>query len=265
MIAPYQKIRVLGYGGMGEVWLVLDLRDHCYKALKLWKQEIAKQEMHDFVLHEAAMMKKLNHPGIPMFFELVELEGQYGIVMEWIHGTSLACYEKRIQEKDLLLLAWQLLDILGYLHQMGILFLDLKPDHMLVDAQGKLHLIDFGIAQEKAKQSNGQRFGTIGFAPSEQYEAENLDERCDIYAFGKTLLALHLQIHDGSLLPTITPEQTTLSLQFRNVISHCIEPDKVHRYASVQQIQAEVRTLLRRRSHFPSHLQKSSYWKGESQ
>lgn len=262
MIVPYQKIRILGDGGMGEVWLVQDFRDHRYKALKLWKQE-ADEEIHDDIVHEAAIMKKLNHPGIPKFFEMLEFEGQRGIVMEWIDGKSLASYEKRIQEKDLLLLAWQLLDILNYLHHLGILFLDLKPDHLLLDSQGRLHLIDFGIAQEKAKQSNGQRFGTIGFAPNEQYETDPLDERCDIFAFGRTLLALHLQLHVGSLLNAIPLEQTMLSVQFRHVISHCIEPNKELRYASIQQIQAEVQMLLHRHSLFLLHRSKLSLWKGE--
>lgn len=237
----YRLIRQLGKGGVGEVWLVFDEQSKDYYAMKVLNETCDGKRQA--LSAEARIMKRLHHSGIPKVIAQTKLQQRAALVMEFIDGIPLSKFTGRMEEWQLLNWAMQILDILAHVHACEILYLDLKPDNLLLDQDNHLHLIDFGTAQFRNQQDCRIRYGTIGFAPKEQYYAHQLDERCDIYAFGKTLLALYFQIKDGKFLDTLTADDTTLSKGMKRVIQHCIQEEQSLRISSVSQLQDQLAQL----------------------
>lgn len=249
----YRKLDLLGSGGMGEVWLVHDEQLGCYWAMKLLKEN-SDNDCRNAFEKEVAVLTALKHPAIPRIVERIQYESQDGVIMDLVEGIALSEYKKMSDEAQLLDWAKQLLDILKHIHTQQILYLDLKPDNIMLDRSGRLHLIDFGIACFKAEQdTNRQRFGTIGYSPKEQFETVKLDERCDIYAFGKTMLSLASGCN-GNQLNRISVEDTSLSQGFRLLLKGCIKEERVLRYDDVESIIRDIDKL--HRLHNEIHIRK---------
>lgn len=227
----YQKIKLLGKGGMGEVWQVHDRQLNRDWAMKLLDSQADFASRQAFA-SEVAILTKLNHPGIPRIVD--KINGAAGVIMDLVEGVTLADYKEGINEERLMEWGMQLLHILTHIHAQGILYLDCKPANIMVDQNGQLHLVDFGIACWKQEQRMTEvHYGTVGFAPPEQYEPGILDERCDIYAFGKTMIALALGVHDGSQLVHLKGSDTALSAGLRMIIDGCVQADIRLRYPNV--------------------------------
>lgn len=245
----YRKLELIGKGGMGEVWLVHDSQLGCYWAMKLLKAD-SDADCQTAFEKEIAVLTSLNHPAIPRIVERIHQEGKDGVIMDLVEGIALSDYEEMSDEAQLLDWAKQLLDILKHIHAQRILYLDLKPDNIMLDRNGRLHLIDFGIACFKEKQEReNQRFGTIGYAPKEQFEAVKLDERCDIYAFGKTMLSLASGCN-GSQLSSIGSADTFLSQGFRLLIDGCIKEERSLRYDDISSVERDLDKLHQLHSEF---------------
>lgn len=256
----YRKIDLLGKGGMGEVWLVHDEQLGCYWAMKLLHEDCDADCKQAFE-QEIAVLTALQHPAIPRIVDRILEDGRSGVLMDLVEGISLSAYCEVIQESLLLQWAEQLLDILKHIHEQQILYLDLKPENIMLDKNGNLHLIDFGIACFKQHQNPGkQRYGTVGFAPKEQYEAAVLDERCDIYAFGKTMLALATGIFDAKQLPFVTGSDTNLSQGFRLLLDGCVKEDREQRYHDIEAIQHDLKHLHRLHSEISVRKKRQRLW-----
>ncbi len=228
----YRKVRLLGKGGMGEVWQVHDQALNCDWAMKLLAETADIHQRQAFAL-ETEILTKLNHPGIPRIVD--KLSEPQGVIMDLVSGIPLSQYGKAISETQLIDWGTQLLHILIHIHEQGILYLDCKPDNIMLDENGQLHLVDFGIACWKQNQSQRDlHYGTVGFAPLEQYEAGILDERCDVYAFGKTLISLALGIHHGEHLAQLHGSDTTLSQGLRIILDGCVHEKMRMRYPDMK-------------------------------
>lgn len=249
----YRKLELLGSGGMGEVWLVHDEQLGCYWAMKLLKADSDKDCRNAFE-QEIAVLTSLKHPAIPRIVERIQYEGQDGVIMDLVEGIALSEYKEMSEEAQLLDWAKQLLDILKHIHTQQILYLDLKPDNIMLDRSGRLHLIDFGIACFKEERNeNHQRFGTIGYSPKEQFERTRLDERCDIYAFGKTMLSLATGCNTDQLR-NLSAADTSLSQGFRLLLEGCIKEERSLRYDDVDSICRDIDKL--HRLHNEIHIRK---------
>lgn len=195
----YRIERVLGTGGMSTVYLALDLRFAQVRRLCAVKEmisHIADPRMRALAQQsferEAALLATLSHPAIPKIFDyFIEGERSY-LVMEYIPGRDL---ESLLQQTGGMLpveevVGWalQICDVLHYLHSHNppIIFRDLKPSNIMVDAQGRVFLVDFGIAKLFQGSQRGTIVGTEGYSPPEQYRGV-ADPRTDIYALGATL------------------------------------------------------------------------------
>lgn len=208
----YRIVGRLGAGGTGCVYLAVDLSIQKRWAVKqiLYKKGVGAR----LAEHEIFMMKQLDYRMFPRIVDAWREEACYFIVSDYIDGVSLDVLLQRGKIPDKTALAWaaELAGALRYLHEENppVLYLDLKPENIMVKPDGSLALIDFGIAQRIAE--TGCEFGTPGYAAPEQYEAKGgsaLGPQADIFAFGMTLYAM---------LSGLTPDPR-LSVQTQNIKS----------------------------------------------
>ncbi|MHC2181634.1 MULTISPECIES: serine/threonine-protein kinase [unclassified Paenibacillus] len=209
----YRIAAQLGRGGMSSVFLADDLKlkgkrwavketyvgDGAAHGSDEVETEAAKRR--HILLSEAETMSRLSHPNLPDIVDYVPLtrHGFLYLVMDYIEGeTLLQRFErqgKRMTERQVAELALQLCDLLDYLHSIRpepIIHRDLKPSNLMLDASGRLRLIDFGTARSfKAdKSADTVCIGTVGFAAPEQLEGRQSDPRTDLYGLGALMYFL---------------------------------------------------------------------------
>lgn len=197
----YLILEKVGQGGMGAVYKASDTR--------LGQKPVAVKELSEAALsnpldrqqarqsfeQEAQLLAKLSHPNLPRVTDHFSEAGKQYLVMDFIDGKTLQALldatHGPLAVKQVVDWACQLCDVLDYLHgqQPPVIFRDLKPTNIMLDRDGKIKLIDFGIARhfKAGKTSDTTSFGTAGYAPPEQYGKGQTDARSDIYALGATL------------------------------------------------------------------------------
>src|SRR6202011_1992874 len=197
-----QRYRItarLGNGGFGAVYKAEDEQ--------FGNRPVAVKEMNrggltpleiagaaDAFKREALLLAKLKHPSLPGIYDHFTEAGRWYLVMDYIEGDTLeARFDRsgRLRVEDVLLVGMQLCEVLGYLHncQPPVIFRDLKPANIIVSSQGRIYLIDFGLARlfDPAQSKNSSPFGSPGYAAPEQYESPQTTARADIYRLGATL------------------------------------------------------------------------------
>jgi serine/threonine protein kinase len=200
-IGAYTIEGLIGQGGMGVVYrgrhrsAPMAERQGGSVAIKLMHAHFARKPgFQERFEREASLGLKLDHPGIVKVHDLIVDGGNLALVMEEIQGRELA--EIIGQETGPIpwVRAWplfrQLLDAMGHAHDGGVVHRDLKPENILVGGDGRLKVLDFGIAKdlEGGNTKTGTGMGTINYMAPEQYtDAKFVDHRADIYALGMTL------------------------------------------------------------------------------
>ncbi|MDQ6695803.1 MAG: serine/threonine-protein kinase [Chloroflexota bacterium] len=196
----YDVEEVLGVGGMSTVYKARDLRFTAvsrYCAIKEMPDNSPDPRTGQIRLanfeREASLLATLSHPGIPKIFDFFASHGRVYLVLEFIDGGDLESQlqnrEHPMLEEDVIKWSVQICDVLEYLHghqPQPIVFRDLKPSNIIVSAEGKVTLIDFGIAKVFQSDKRGTMIGTEGYAPPEQYRGL-AEPRGDIYALGATM------------------------------------------------------------------------------
>lgn len=198
----YRIVRILGGGGMGQVYLAHDTRladKPCAVKELLPDPRATPEEQRQAAAQfyrEAAILAHLSHSNLPNVFDYFEQEGNLYLVMDYIEGETLLDRLHRSPQglpvQDVVAWAVQLCDVLQYLHeqQPPVIFRDLKPANVMVTPDGMIKLIDFGIARlfDPGKSTDTLKMGTAGYAPPEQYAGQGqTTPRSDIYALGVTL------------------------------------------------------------------------------
>ena len=200
-IGSYRILGLLGHGGMGTVYRCRHLSepmaqrqggDVCIK--KMHAQYAHNPAYQGRFKREAALGLKLDHPGIVTVHDLVTDAGTLALVMEFVEGRSLAQLIGRETGPIPWDRAWpifqQLLGAVGHAHDHGVIHRDLKPENVMVSPDGRLKVLDFGIAKEaeSGNTRSGVGMGTADYmAPEQHTDAKNVDRRADIYALGMTL------------------------------------------------------------------------------
>lgn len=211
----YRVERRLNQGGMGVVYLARDRRlgdrQVAVKEMDPRGAGIGGQELsRDAFRQEATLLARLHHPGLANVTDFFEHGGLQYLVMEYVAGETLSDRLSRlgrVDEVQTLKWARELSAVLAYLHrqQPPIVFRDLKPDNIMVQPDGTLKLIDFGIARffKPGQRSDTVALGTVGYAAPEQYGRGQTDPRADVYSLG---VVLH------HLLTGYDPGRTPLNL-----------------------------------------------------
>lgn len=188
---------------------------------------------------EGELLKSLRHPGLPRFVAEYQNDGMLCVVREYVEGTPLDKYaaENQLMQEQIIAIVLQLCDILSYLHSQAppVIHRDIKPQNIIVGAKGKITLIDFGISRVYAEtaQKDTVCFGTIDFAPPEQYGYSQTDCRADIFSMGVLLGWL---LTGDSHLKTLIPKIQNPRL--RRIVEACTDFAPERRYASAGKVRA---------------------------
>src|SRR5262252_4566882 len=149
-IGPYQILKPIGSGGMGEVYLAIDTRTDRKVALKLLPNDLStNRDRVQRFQQEARAVLALNHPNIVTIYEIGELDGRHFIATEWIQGDTLRqrVAAKSISLTEALEIASQAASALAAAHEQGIVHRDIKPENIMLRPDGYVKVLDFGIAK----------------------------------------------------------------------------------------------------------------------
>ena len=204
VLGHYRIISLLGRGGMGEVWQAEDTRLGRRVALKLLPAEFSSspERLRRFE-REARAVSSLNHPNIITIHEIGQADGVHYIVMELVDGQTLRQQmpDMRRQVSESLDLVMQVAEALAEAHAAGIVHRDVKAENVMVRLDGRVKLLDFGLARLMKSASGdaaaellantitspGLVIGTLACMSPEQARGQEVDERTDIFSLGVSL------------------------------------------------------------------------------
>ncbi len=214
----YEIKSVLGQGGMGVVYRAVDRELDEQVAIKLLHGEMVRRDasLLERFKQEIRLARRITHTNVVRTHDLGEADGLYYITMEFVEGTSLDDLIRKRGKLPVgvtLTVARQLLRALEAAHAQGVVHRDIKPQNMIVDAQGFLKVMDFGIARladnSKGLTMEGAVVGTPDYMAPEQLLGREVDGRADIYATGAVLFQCLTgeRLFPADSLPTLIMKQ----------------------------------------------------------
>jgi eukaryotic-like serine/threonine-protein kinase len=278
-IGPYQIIRQLGRGGMGEVYLAEDSRLGRKVAIKLLpaKFTVDSERVRRFE-REARAASSLNHPNIITVHDIGEIEGRHYIVEEFIDGETLRqrmtdARQKRLELNEALEVAKQIAAALAAAHAAGIVHRDIKPENIMLRPDGLVKVLDFGLAKLTEPQAlvidtqastvaavsteTGVVMGTPHYMSPEQARGQKVDGRSDIFSLGAVIyemvtghkpfegatatdvLAAILQTEPAPLVH-FSPEVPD---ELQRIVSQVLVKDREQRYQAVKDLLSDLKNL----------------------
>jgi serine/threonine protein kinase len=187
----YQLVRLLGRGGMSDVYEAVDARSSLVVAVKIVRS--GDPEFVRRLAHEARALESFEHPGLVRLYDTGLAGDQTYLVMEYVEGITLAESLRHgpLAAKDVAALGVSLADALAYVHERGIVHRDVKPSNILISLGGEVKLGDFGIAQLHDAVTltiTGSMLGTVSYMAPEQLEDTQVGPGADIWSLGIVLL-----------------------------------------------------------------------------
>ncbi|MEM9056567.1 MAG: serine/threonine-protein kinase, partial [Pseudomonadota bacterium] len=214
-IGAYRIDDTIGRGGMGEVYLAsrADGKFEKQVALKLVRRKLAGDEFSHLIGTEQQAMASLNHPSIPVLIDAGQLDdGRPYFICEYVDGVPVDVYCQRegLSVGERLALVGRIGEALQHAHGNLILHLDIKPDNILVQDDGRPSLLDFGVSRLMSKDDEGYRAFSPGYASPEQVRGERVSAASDVYSLGALLYHL-LAGHAPFSTPRFAPSETVLN------------------------------------------------------
>jgi serine/threonine protein kinase len=272
VLGHYRIVRLLGKGGMGEVYAGEDLTLGRTVAIKVLPAGIqAQPEDRERFEREAKAVAALNHRSIVTLHSFEEAGGVRFITMELVEGEPLTARVRPggLPLDTLLQIGVEISDAVGAAHEKGIVHRDLKPANVLVTADGHLKVLDFGLAKLRAPEEvaaelptqhvtgDGHIVGTVAYMSPEQAEAKPVDQRTDIFSLGTMLYELatgqrpfqgdtSMSVLSAVLKDTPRPAielNPSLPPAFARVLRTCLQKDPDRRYQSAKDLRNELRTI----------------------
>ena len=257
-LGPYELLSPLGAGGMGEVWKALDTRLRRVVAIKFQQAQFSQR-----FEREARAIAALNHPNIAQIYDV----GSDYIVMEYVDGAPIANTGDARKALDI---AIQMAEGLAAAHAAGFVHRDLKPANVLLSRDGRVKILDFGLAKRAVDDSGeeetatlplsseGSIVGTAAYMSPEQARGQKLDFRTDQFSFGLVIyetLSGRAPFRRPSAAETMTaiiredaePLPPTTPAALRWVVERCLAKDPEQRYDSTRDLFRELRQI---REHF---------------
>ncbi|MEK3881322.1 protein kinase [Paenibacillus sp. PL2-23] len=274
----YRVVRAVGQGGMGIVYAVEDLKlGSTLRAMKVTRGQLGESVYSE----EAVTLMGLNHPNLPLitdYYSPQQMDGHEILIMDLVEGESLADMMKSACSgfafPELLHIGLQLCSALHYLHQQpsAIIHRDLKPSNVMIDREGRVKLIDFGISR---RYKEGQAFdtvqlGTVGFAAPEQQRGTQSDVRTDIYGLG----ALLYHMATGGSVMAVRGAEASVGRHsrmvglpddyppaFGSVLERMLQPVPQHRYQTMQAVDQALRAFT---SYGSASLDRTKDWRSRA-
>ncbi len=262
-LSHYQILERIGGGGMGEVYLAFDSRLSRRVALKVLPPELAESgERKKRFETEAKAVAALNHPHIVTVYSVEESEGIHFITMELVEGKTLSevIPQKGLPLRSFIELSIPLADALSSAHAHGITHRDLKPGNIMVNGEGRLKVLDFGLAKlhseaassalsehpTRSMTGEGRIVGTVSYMSPEQAEGKTVDHRTDVFSLGIVFYEMLTGQHPflgetpASTLSAIlkdTPRSVTelnreVPRELSRVVRRCLSKEPPQRYQS---------------------------------
>jgi tRNA A-37 threonylcarbamoyl transferase component Bud32 len=247
----YEILEIVGKGGMGTVYRARDARLDITVAVKEMTERDGGAEERESAIRqferEARLLAQLSHPNLPRVTDYFVEGDRWYLIMEFVQGTTLEAHLQEAAGAPLPLLdtlnrAVQVADVLAYLHGQDppIVFRDIKPANIMVQEDGLIKLIDFGIARRFHADATKDTllYGSPGYSPPEQYGRAQTDPRSDIYALGATLHHLVTGRDPAPApfkFPSIRSLDPNLPPALDNFIRRCVEMDIERRCQSAEE------------------------------
>jgi eukaryotic-like serine/threonine-protein kinase len=273
-LGPYEIVAPLGAGGMGEVYRALDSRLGRQVALKVLPSELAGDPARiERFRREARTVAALNHPHIVTIHSVEEAGGVHFLTMELVEGQPLdrLVPSGGLPIEKLLALAVPLADALAAAHEKGIVHRDLKPANVMVTLDGRVKVLDFGLArvdesaapgadaETMVRTSEGVVMGTVPYMSPEQVEGRPIDHRTDVFSLGVMLheLATGARPFAGgsqaALLSailrdtpaTVASRRPDVPADLSRLIARCLEKDRDRRIQTSRDVRNELDAIQR--------------------
>jgi len=260
----YQIIEELGKGGMGRVYKAHDTKIKEKIALKLIKPEIAKDKKTiERFSNELRLARKIRHKNVCGMFDLGEEKGTHYITMEFVPGEDLRSSIRRFGQLPIgksISIAAQICEGLAEAHRLGVVHRDLKSNNIMIDKEGNVRIMDFGIARSleaKGITGAGVMIGTPEYMSPEQVEGKEVDQRSDIYSLGVILYEMVAgrvpfegdtpftigMKHKGEIPQNPKELNTQISDDLNRLILRCLEKEKDKRYQSAGEVRSDLANI----------------------
>jgi serine/threonine protein kinase len=267
-IDHYEIIRMLGHGGMSQVYLATDLHDQRRVVLKFPNDDlIGDIAVFERYRREAEIGSRLNHPHVQHLLNTDEERREEYLVVEYIEGRTL---RKVLEERggeplppdEALRIARQVGEALAYCHEHGVYHRDIKPENIMLQSDGNVKIIDFGIAllqgaRRVTWRGLSETVGTPDYMSPEQLRGERGTASSDIYAVGIMLYEMLcgrtpfdgenvfaiMNQHVSHDPPSILQYNPDLSPALVTVVMHAIRRDPEKRYKSMRDLLADLNHL----------------------
>jgi serine/threonine protein kinase len=260
----YEILGEAGHGSMGNVYKARDRETGETVALKLLKPEIASdQAMMDRFKNELLFARKITHKNVCRVYEFNRVGGVAYTSMEFVEGESLRSVLNRfggLPQRKATDLALQICSGLKEAHAQGIVHRDLKPENVMIDGQGNVKIMDFGIARsmEAGTRLTGSMVGTPAYMAPEQAAGKSVDYRTDIYSLGLMLYEMFTGVPafsaDNSIAvalkqmredpPPPHEIEPNIPVGTERTILKCLEKDPAKRFQSIADLETNFRTAV---------------------
>jgi serine/threonine protein kinase/tetratricopeptide (TPR) repeat protein len=259
--ARYQVLRILGQGGMGAVYQARDQELDRIIALKVIRPELASNpDILARFKQELILSRNITHKNVVRIFDLGEAEGTKFITMEFVEGEDLRSVlrrEGKFSAKEAVTVVQQICRALDAAHSEGVIHRDLKPQNVMRDPQGRVVVMDFGLArslESEGMTQTGALVGTLEYMSPEQALGASLDQRSDLFAVGlifyelltgkapykadTAIASLMMRTHERAIPASDVDASVPVSLS--TIVSRCLERDPKDRYQSAAELLKEL-------------------------
>ncbi len=251
----YKIDSLIKSGGMGSIYKASDIRLNCICAVKELIPSYGDTENVEWFEREAKILASLSHQGLPKVSDYFTCNGMYYLVMDFIEGEDLlTVLEKEgnpgLSEEKVITWTEEILKILDYLHSRNppVLYRDMKPANIMLNKEGRIFLIDFGIAKVFDNIQTQTVIGTEGYAPPEQFHG-HAEIRSDLYSLGAT--AHHL-LSGIEPVPFKFEDILSVSSGFRRIIMKSLSYKAEERFTSARRMLKEL-TLIKKDRNSAEH------------
>jgi eukaryotic-like serine/threonine-protein kinase len=251
----YQLDRLVAFGGTASVFRATDLRTGRAVAIKVFGPQGSSR-----IESELEILRRLAHPGIPGVLAWDHNESRC-IVMDWAAGKTLREMidaGNELSVERYLTLMYKVCDVLGHVHELGIAHLDLKPEHIVVDVEDDIKIIDFGAARPARSLLSllmpAKRTGTPDYASPEQIKGKSSGIRSDVYSVGLIFyemlagelpfsgvapdIALNLRLHRDAV--PLREIDAGIPEQLSDIVQRAIQRDPAGRHANARELSLQL-------------------------